>query len=377
MNHIRDLDPVGSIVTVEAGVVLQTLQEAAAAAGFLFPLSIASQGSAQVGGLLATNAGGTAVLRYGSMRSLVYGVEAVLPSGEIVSNLKKLVKDNTGYNLAALLTGSEGTLGIITAATLKLFPLQRQTLTAVVAIPSAVTALDLLADFRREAAEYLTAFEIMSLEALNLVIKHIPGARFPGTGGYPYYLLIEFGASSPSVPLRTVFESAALAALESGKILDAVVAETTAQARQFWHAREHISESLRKNGGGIHFDIALPLDQIAPFLTETDAKIRTVAPGITLMPFGHIGDGNIHYNMYVPQGLEPARFADLKKQIQALVFGEVRLRQGSISAEHGIGLERKAELLLSKPAAEIDVMRKIKRALDPENLMNPGKIFDL
>jgi FAD/FMN-containing dehydrogenase len=376
MNTIRDIDAVGSVITAEAGVILQNLQDASHAAGFSFPLSIASQGSAQVGGLISTNAGGTAVLRYGNMRNLVLGIEVILPNGDVISNLKKLVKDNTGYNLASLFVGAEGTLGIVTAATLKLFPCLQQNLTAVLAIPKVEIALELLAAFRREADEYLTTFEIMSLEAMTLVMTQIPGSRFPGKADAPYYMLIEFGSSSPTVQLREVFERAALRALEDGKILDAVIAENTAQAKQFWHMREHISDALRRHGGGIHFDIALPLNQIAPFLNATGESIKKMDAGITLMPFGHIGDGNLHYNMYMPFGTEPQLFAAIKKRLQAIVFGEVGRRHGSISAEHGVGTERKAELIVYKSPAEMDVMRKIKHAMDPNLILNPGKIFD-
>jgi FAD/FMN-containing dehydrogenase len=373
LNKIREIDAVGSTITAEVGVILQTLQETAAKAGFLFPLSMASQGSAQVGGAISTNAGGTAVLRYGNMRNLVLGIEAVLPDGQILSHLAKLLKDNAGYNVGQYFIGSEGTLGIVTAAVLKLFPEIRQSLTAIAAIDSAETALGLLADYRREASEFLSAFEIMSCDALKLVMKHIPGARFPGRDDTPFYLLIELSASSASAPLRDMFENTAAKAMERGRILDAVVASSAAQAKQFWHLREHISEAMRKEGPGIHFDISLPLVQLASFVREMGPKIKTLVPGITLAPFGHIGDGNLHYNMCFTHA--PDNFDALKKKIRELVYGDVTQRGGSISAEHGIGIERKTELALYKSRAEIDAMKAIKRALDPSNLMNPGKIF--
>ncbi len=376
MNKIRALDPIGSIMTVEAGAILKNVQDAAADAGFLFPLSMASEGSMQIGGAIGTNAGGTAVLRYGTMRNLVLGIEAVLPNGSVVSSLKKLVKDNTGYNLSQMLIGSEGTLGIVTVATLRLFPALRQSFTTVVAVPSAKAALDLFGAFRREGAEVLTSFEIMSLAALRLVMKHIPGVRFPGQDGAPYYLLIELGASSSAVPLSAMFENVATAGIEKGQILDAVIAESAAQARQFWHVREHIPEALRKQGNRIHFDIALPLEEIADFLVSTETLIKAEAPDIVPMPFGHIGDGNLHYNMYATGVRSAEDFAVLKARIQVIVFGEVDRRQGSISAEHGIGLERKAVLASIKSPIELELMRRIKRALDPDGIMNPGKIFD-
>jgi FAD/FMN-containing dehydrogenase len=373
MDKIRAIDKTGSAVSAEAGVILQTLQEAADAAGFLFPLSMSSQGSAQIGGVVSTNAGGTAVLRYGNMRELVLGIEAVLSNGEIFSGLKSLRKDNMGYNLAQYFIGAEGTLGIVTATTLKLFPKPQQSLTAIAAVPDAEAALELLGDVRAECSEYLSAFEIMSQMAIALALKNIPGTRVPCSPS-AYYVLIQLDAASQSAPLRAMFESVAAKALEDGSIGDAVIAENLAQAKQFWHLREHLSEALRKEGPGIHFDIAVPLDEIADFLMQMDGKIKAIAPDIILAPFGHIGDGNLHYNMYFAHTSES--FADIKQRIQDLVYGEVAKRGGSLSAEHGIGIERKAELQRYKTPAEIEFMKKIKRALDPDGIMNPGKIFD-
>lgn len=376
LNKIRHIDPVGAIVTAEAGVILQNLQNAAADAGFLFPLSMASEGSCQIGGAISTNAGGTAVLRYGNMRNLVLGIEAVLPNGEMISSLKKLVKDNTGYNLSQYFVGAEGTLGIVTAATLRLFPALRQKLTAVLALPSAEAALEVFSSFRAAGAEYLLAFEIMSRNAMQLAVKHIPGTRFPCADDKPWYVLIEFGSSAPDMPLRDLFETVATKAMERGKILDAVVAENMTQAKSFWHLREHIPDSLRKEGRGIHFDISLPLDRIVPFLHTTEKKINAVADGVVLMPFGHIGDGNLHYNMYPLNDPGPEKMALLKKQLQDIVYGEIAAHAGSISAEHGIGFEKKQLLAATKSPAELAMMRAIKHAIDPDNIMNPGKIFD-
>ncbi len=374
MNKIREIDATGSLVTAEAGVILQTLQETAADAGMLFPLSMASEGSAEIGGAISTNAGGTAVLRYGNMRDLVVGIEAVLPNGEIFHGLKKLAKDNSGYNIGKYLIGAEGTLGIVTAAVLKLFPALQQKVTAVIAVAEVEMALELLQQFRREAAEYLTAFEIMSQQALQLVVKHITGARFPGQTDAPYYLLVELGSTSKTIPLRAIMEDLAATAYDNGKILDAVIAENEAQAKAFWHLREHISEAIRKTGPGIHFDISLPLSQLANFLGRMDPQIKILAPDILLAPFGHIGDGNLHYNMCFATLL--ANFEGLKKRIKEMVYSDVSRRCGSISAEHGIGIERKAELAAVKSTEELALMKKIKRAFDPDNLMNPGKIFD-
>ncbi len=297
MNKIRALDPVGAVATVEAGVILQTLQEEADKAGFLFPLSMASQGSAQIGGAISTNAGGTAVLRYGNMREQVLGLEVVLPSGEILSNLKSLPKDNTGYNLNHVFIGAEGTLGIVTAATLRLFPRLNQSVTAIAAAGDVEAVLDLFHRFRSEAGEYLIAFEIISQAAMGLVVKNVPGMRFPGKDDAPYYVLIELASASSSIPLRDMFEAIVGAAMEKEKIIDAVIAENTAQSKQLWSLRENASEALRKEGQGVHFDISLPRAEIAAFFKKTDALVKQVVPEIIIAPFGHIGDGNLHYNM--------------------------------------------------------------------------------
>jgi FAD/FMN-containing dehydrogenase len=376
MNKVRALDPVGAIVTAESGVILQNLKDVAAEAGFIFPLSMASEGSAQLGGAISTNAGGTAVLRYGNMRALVMGVEVVLPNGQLISALKKLPKDNTGYHLSDYFIGAEGTLGIVTAATIKLFPAIKQTITAIVTIPDAHTALDLLHLFRSECAEHLSTFEIMSLNALQLVIKQIPNCRFPVRVDGPYYLLIELGSSSPIVPLQEIFEQLITREMEKNKILDTAIATNAAQTKQFWSLRENIPEALRLEGNRLHFDISLPLDQLAVFLDETEPLIKKVARDMCLIPFGHIGDGNLHYNMYYTQPRTPDDAVTLKKEIEDIVFGAVRNRQGSISAEHGIGTLRKTELISYKSAEEIGLMKTIKHAIDPKNLMNPGKIFD-
>lgn len=376
MNKVRDLDPVGAIVTVEAGVVLQTLQDVAAAAGFLFPLSLASEGSAEVGGLISTNAGGTAVLRYGTMRQLVLGLEVVRYDGTVLSSLRKLVKDNTGYNLNHLYIGAEGTLGVITAATLKLFPRQKQILTSVFAVESVIKALELFAVFRREAGEFLAAFEIMSQASLRLVTKRIVGTRFPGKDNAPFYALIELTSSSADLPLRAFFEKVASVALSEGMALDAVVAGSEAQSQSFWHLRENIPTALRAESQRIHFDISLPLERMVGFMEMAEQKILARAPDMILMPFGHMGDGNLHYNMYAVSSRLADEFQGLKKEIQALVFDLVDQWGGSISAEHGIGVERKAALAAFKSPVELETMRALKQTLDPERLFNPGKIFD-
>ena len=376
MNKLRKFDATSGTITIEAGMVLENLQETVDEKGFLFPISMGSEGSAEIGGAISTNAGGTAVLRYGNTRDLVRGLEVVLPDGEVLSNLEKLPKDNTGYNLSQYFIGAEGTLGIITAATLKLFPAIRQNITAVFALGHASDALDLLATFRKEVPEYLSAFELMSNEALKLVTKHIQNTRFPGKNDAPFYLLIELGSSSKNIDLRGFFEDLAGKAFEDGKILDAVIAESAAQSKDFWCLRENISEAMRQEGPGIHFDIALPLDQIADFLLSMEPKIKTIESQIIFAPFGHIGDGNIHYNMYFGKTVDAASVPKTKKAIQTSVYAEIRSRGGSISAEHGIGIDRKEELLAYKSQVDMNLMKKIKSALDPDNLLNPGKIFN-
>ena len=374
MNRIRGIDKTASVATVEAGVILQTLQEAADAAGFLFPLSMASQGSAHIGGAISTNAGGTAVLRYGNTRNLVLGLEVVLPSGEIYAGLKTLRKDNMGYNLAQYFIGAEGTLGIVTAATVKLFPKYQQSLTAIAALPDPAAALELLGDFQNECGEYLSTFELMSAKAIELVLKNIPGTRLPGSPA-PYYVLIGLDSASKTVSLATMFETVTVKALQDGGISDAVVAESLTQGKQFWHLRENISEAIRKEVAAIHFDIALPMADIADFLMHADRRIKDIAPDIMLAPFGHLGDGNLHYNMCFAR--KPDNFDALKAKIQDIVYEEVVKRDsGSLSAEHrNIGTDRKAMLARYKSPVEMDLMKKIKRAIDPDGIMNPGKVF--
>jgi FAD/FMN-containing dehydrogenase len=377
LDRIRDLDSVGAVVTVEAGVVLQRLREAAAAAGLLFPLSMGSQGTMQIGGAVSTNAGGTAVLRYGTMRQLVLGLEVVLPDGEILSNLKRLIKDNTGYNLSQAFIGAEGTLGIVTAATLRLFPAPRQTLTAFAALPDAGAALTLLQRLREALGEFLSTFELISCPALDAVLQHVPGTRRPLAGQAPWYALIELGTASPDLPLRGPFERLAAEALDQGDLLDAAIAENQAQGRAFWALRESIPDGLRRSGPVIVFDIALPIAEIANFLHVCDERLRRYDARLRPMPFGHVGDGNLHYNLVAPTDLTPAAWQALKGDVEDLVFSEIERRQGSVSAEHGIGLLRKGALARSKSEREIVLMRRIKQALDPQGIMNPGKIFDL
>jgi FAD/FMN-containing dehydrogenase len=375
MNKIRTLDPIGATVVAEAGAILQQLQEQADKHGFLFPISMASEGSAQIGGIISTNAGGTAVLRYGNTREQVLGLEVVMADGTIISNLNGLRKDNAGYNLAQYFIGAEGTLGFITAAALKLYPRLQQTVTAIVTIDQLSQALALLQQFRAHSAEHLVTFEVMAANCIEHVLKNIPNSRTPTQNPAPYYLLIELGSTNPNTDLRSDFEKLVGAALDNEIARDAVIAESEDHARAFWHLREHVPDALRKEGGDIHFDITLPIAVLAEFIEQTSQKVMAAQSGMIIAPFGHIGDGNLHYNMLLPKTLSPEQAKAAKTKIEEIVYSAVVQRGGSISAEHGIGIARQAHFYRYKDPAEIAVMYNIKRALDPHNLMNPGKIF--
>ncbi len=378
MNNIRKLDKNSGYIIAEAGCILQNIQECAADAGFLFPLSIGSEGSCQVGGIVSTNAGGNAVLHYGNMRDLVLGLEVVLPNGKVISSLERPRKDNTGYDLKHLFIGAEGTLGIITAASLKLFPAPKQIATAFLAVDNIDDAVGLLARLKAEIGDVITAFELISADALELVVEHISGARNPFASKHKYYILAEFSTSLNLSDdwLRTQVEQVLYGLIEAGKVKDAVLAESLAQAQDFWHIREHISQSVKQAGRGIHFDISLPVGNLAAFFKNTDRQIAKYDGRVKLVPFGHLGDGNIHYNMYMAGDIADSEFTKHKSTLQDIVYPACVKYGGSISAEHGIGVERKAELHKYKPESEIHLMQQIKSTLDPDNIMNPGKVVE-
>ena len=378
MNAVRALDTANLTLTVEAGCILQTVQQTAADAGLLFPLSLAAEGSCTIGGNLATNAGGTQVLRYGNARDLCLGLEVVTAQGAVWHGLSGLRKDNTGYDLKHLFIGSEGTLGVITAATLKLFPQPAATLTAWAAVPSLEAAVRLLGLAHQHLGASLTGFEVMGQVALGLVQRHMPQLRVPfvGTPGTPYGVLLENADSESETHARSRFEALLEAALATGCIQDAVVAESLAQAQQLWHVRESIPLAQAQEGLNIKHDIALPVSRIPAFCTETDALLAREIPGVRLVNFGHLGDGNLHYNVQAPVGSDPAAFLHAHEAgVNARVYDAVARHGGSFSAEHGVGALKVQELAHYKAPEALAMMRAVKHALDPLGTMNPGRVL--
>jgi len=375
MNRIRAIDAHNNTMTVEAGCVLANLQKAAEDAGRLFPLSLAAEGSCEIGGNLSTNAGGTAVLRYGNARDLVLGLEVVLPSGEIWDGLRGLRKDNTGYDLKQLFIGAEGTLGVITAAVLKLFPRPRSRATAVVALQDPESALDLLKRTLEGCGERLTGFELFSDLCLSLVLKHFKDAAAPFTHRFPHYVLMELSDTRPGEAVAGLAEDILGAALEGKSILDAAIAQSDAQAKAFWKLRDFISEAQAHEGPNIKHDVSIPISQIPEFIRATDAALGRAYPGVRMVTFGHVGDGNLHYNVSAPDGVAPEVFVMQTGAINRIVHDSVARFRGSISAEHGLGQLKREEIRRYKSALELELMRKIKGALDPHGIMNPGKVL--
>ncbi len=375
MQRVRVVDPINNTITVDAGCILVNVQQAAADADRLFPLSLAAEGSCTIGGNLATNAGGTAVLRYGNARELCLGIEAVLPNGELWNGLRGLRKDNTGYDLRDLLIGAEGTLGIITGAMLKLFPQPRAQVTALAALQSPRQALAFLSLTQGHAGTLLTGFELMSAFCLDLVRKHYPQLRVPFTQAYPQYVLLELSDLESEEHARTLFESLMEDALARGVIDDAAVAESIAQSRDFWNLREHIPLAQADEGKNIKHDIAVPISRIADFIDVTDRALAAAYPDIRMVTFGHLGDGNLHYNVSPPQGHAHDDFLANQDGINRIVYDSVHAHGGSISAEHGLGQLKREDNARYKSAVELAAMRAIKQALDPRGLMNPGKVL--
>ena len=376
MNAVRALDPDNLTMTVEAGCVLQNLQDEAEKAGFLFPLSLAAEGSCTIGGNLGTNAGGTQVLRFGNTRDLCLGLEVVNAQGEVWNGLTGLRKDNTGYDLRHLMIGSEGTLGIITAATMKLYPLPAAQLTAWAAVPSMEAAVQLLGLAHHKLGPGLTGFEVMGQFALSLVDKHYPQQRVPLFRESAWCVLLENSDSESEAHARSQFESLLETALEAGCVTDAVVAENIAQARALWHIRESIPLAQAEEGLNIKHDISIPVSRIPAFVAETDALLQREIPGVRLVDFGHLGDGNLHYNVQAPEGGDNRAFLrDWEERVNTLVFDQVHKFDGSISAEHGVGELKARKLPKYKDATALAMMHAIKRALDPQNLLNPGKVL--
>ena len=386
LKHIRHIDAANLTVTVEAGCVLQTLQEACEQAGFLFPLSLAAEGSCTIGGNLATNAGGTQVVRYGNTRELCLGLEVVTAQGDIWDGLSGLRKDNTGYDLRHLFIGSEGTLGIITAATMRMVPMPAAQLTAFAAVPSLEAAVTLLGLAHQHLQTGLTGFEVMGAFALGLVGKHFPQQHIPlwrpketaASAAAPYYVVLENSDHENEAHARSQFERLLEAALAQGCVLDAVVAESLAQARALWHIRESIPLAQAQEGLNIKHDISIAISRIPAFVAETDALLAQHYPGVRLVNYGHLGDGNLHYNVQAPEGADAEVFLrEQEAPINTLVYGMVARYQGSISAEHGIGSLKRDKLAAHKSPVALNAMRAIKQALDPHNLLNPGRVFTL
>ncbi len=375
LNQVRAVDPVNRTMTVDAGCILEHIQQAADQHDCLFPLSLAAEGSCTIGGNLSTNAGGTAVLRYGNTRELCLGLEVVTPQGELWDGLRGLRKDNTGYDLRDLFIGAEGTLGVITGAVLKLYPRPRAALTALVALGSARGALELLNLMQDYCGACLTGFELMSDYALRLVSTHFPALPVPFLVRHNQYVLLEVSSSESEQHAVDLLERAIAAALERDLADDAVVATSVAQSRALWQVREHISLAQAAAGKNIKHDVSLPISCIADFIDQTDAALALAFPGCQMVCFGHVGDGNLHYNVAPPDGTAHADFMLHQGAINRIVHDSVDSFTGSISAEHGIGALKRDELVRYKSVVELNMMRAIKSALDPLGIMNPGKVL--
>ncbi len=378
MNSIRDIDVANQTITLEAGCILQLVQEKAAEQGFLFPLSLGAEGSCMIGGNLATNAGGTNVLRYGNTRDLCLGLEVVTAKGEIWNGLKGLRKDNTGYDLRDLFVGSEGTLGIITAAVMKLYPLPISQWTTLVATDNISSTIALLNLFQRRATSLLTGFEMMTHESLALNEKHFPQMANPLKGNPPFTILIELSDHESEAHVRQLLETILEEAFETGLISDAVIASNLSQANAFWHMREHITLAQAEEGANLKHDITIPLSSLENFIQETDGLMRAQYPGIRIINFGHLGDGNLHYNIAPPECSNPNEFnRNHEKAIHELIYSQVERCQGSISAEHGVGQLKLEGLRAHKGEVAHELMKSLKRALDPQNILNPHKVVSI
>ena len=374
MKAVRDVAATDDTMVLETGLSLLEAQQIAERAGRYFPLSLAAEGTATVGGVISTNAGGTAVLRYGVTRDLVSGLEVVLPNGEIFHGLKRLRKDNTGYDLKQLFIGAEGTLGIITAASLKLFPIMNSRATAIVAFESAQKAIDLLVRAKQETGGQVEAFELMGRYGLSLVLKHIPDTREPLEAEYPWYALIEVASGDPD-GAQAAMERVLGAAFEEELIVDGVIAQNETQAAEFWRLREDHSAAEKAEGAAWKHDVSVPLSRMADYIAEGDKAIQAFLPGARLVAFGHVGDGNVHFNVIVPEGMDAGEFNALRDAGAKVVHDLVHRYEGSISAEHGLGRMKTQEALLYKDPVAVEAMRAVRLALDPKRIMNPHVLF--
>jgi FAD/FMN-containing dehydrogenase len=375
LNRVRRLDAANYSMIIEAGCTLAEAQTAARDADRLFPLSLGSEGTAQIGGNLSTNAGGTAVLRYGMMRDLVLGLEVVLADGRVMSSLKSLRKDNTGYDVKSLFIGAEGTLGLITAASLKLFPLPADTATALVAVDSPQHALDLLSMLRTAAGDQVTTFELMPRLAVELTVKHVSGVANPLAQGAAWYLLIELTSPNPRQNLAALLTDELQRAATEGMVEDALIATSIAQSLAMWKLRESVPEAQRHHGASLKHDISVPVSSVPKLIEDGSALVRRLAPEGDVLGYGHLGDGNLHFNVSLRPGADSVEFLRRGEQLERAIFDLVDSLGGSISAEHGIGRLKAAEFASRADPVELSVMRDLKRTLDPKGILNPGKVL--
>ena len=375
MNRVRDIDPVGNTMIVDGGCILADVHKAAAEHGRMFPLSLGSEGSCRIAGNLSTNAGGTAVLAYGNMRQLCLGLEVVLPTGEIWNGLRRLKKDNTGYDLRDLFIGAEGTLGVITGAVLKLFPQPLGHQVAFAGLQSVDDALTLFKNASSLCGTALTGFELMPRIGVEFTTRHIPGVRDPLETVHPWYVLIDISTSDSAETAERMMTALLEQGYEAGLIQDATIASSEAQQKAIWHMRESMSDAQKPEGGSIKHDVSVPVAQIPQFMAEAEKAVVAAMPGARVCAFGHMGDGNIHYNISQPVGADKAEFIGRWREINKIVHGLVLQHGGSISAEHGIGQLKRDELASIRSEIEIDLMRRIKTAFDPAGIMNPGKVL--
>jgi len=374
LDRIREVDPTSNTMTCEAGVVLIKAQEAAAAAGRLFPLSLGAEGSCTIGGNLSTNAGGTGALAYGVARELVLGLEVVLADGRVLNSLRKLKKDNTGYDLRHLFIGAEGTLGVITAAVLKLFPRPRAIETAFIGVPSPAAALALLNLAEERAGGMVTGFELIPRIAVEFAVRHAPGCRDPLAAKHAWYVLLEL-SSQAREGLRATMEELLMTAAERRLLEDATIAENLEQTKAFWLLRHHIADTQKYEGGSIKHDVSVPVNAVPDFIAEATATVEAMIPNCRVVAFGHLGDGNIHYNVAQPVGADRAAFMARWDEVNDAVFAIVARYGGSISAEHGIGVMKREVLSSVKDPVALELMRSLKRVLDPSGILNPGKVL--
>jgi len=375
LNQIRAIDTVNDTIVVEAGVVLKAVQSAAERVDRLFPLSLGAEGSCQIGGNISTNAGGVQVLRYGNMRNLVLGLEVVLPDGSVWNGLRALRKDNAGYDMKQIFIGAEGTLGIVTAAVLRLLPKPTASETAWIGLASPAAAVALLGHMRARLGDTISAFELIGRSALDLLLAGVPGHEDPMRQVHPWYVLMELTSQGAAGSLNAPLADALAAALERDLIGDALLAASGAQAAKLWRMRESLVEAQQAAGGSIAHDVSVPVSRIADFIARADAALTAACPGMRHCAFGHVGDGNIHYNPVRPLDWDAARLRQERPRVNHIVHDIVADLGGSISAEHGVGQSRLEELARYKQSVELDMMRSLKRALDPHGIMNPGKLI--